>query len=148
MSNTPLESFLASMLGLKRSPPTPVATMETNAAGTAMPTYGVSDRPPVKMTEVHQPDGRLTRSPPPEAWDDWVEFDGKEWPKRVPRRYTLVPTICFNCESACGLLAYVDKTTLEVRKFEGNPTHAGSSPCSRRWPQKWHFAAVLVSGSM
>ena len=38
----------------------------------------------------------------------------------------LVPTTCFNCESACGLLAYVDSETLEVRKFEGNPEHPGS----------------------
>ncbi len=37
-----------------------------------------------------------------------------------------MPTVCFNCESACGLLAYVDKTTLEVKKFEGNPVHPGS----------------------
>ena len=40
--------------------------------------------------------------------------------------YTLVPTTCFNCESACGLLAYVDKETGEIRKFEGNPAHPGS----------------------
>ena len=38
----------------------------------------------------------------------------------------LVPTTCFNCESACGLLAYVDPGTLTVRKFEGNPEHPGS----------------------
>ncbi|RMH19394.1 MAG: formate dehydrogenase, partial [Acidobacteria bacterium] len=38
----------------------------------------------------------------------------------------LVPTTCFNCESACGLLAYVDPVTLEVRKLEGNPEHPGS----------------------
>ncbi|MCB0083866.1 MAG: hypothetical protein KDE47_23160, partial [Caldilineaceae bacterium] len=38
----------------------------------------------------------------------------------------LVPTICFNCESACGLLAYIDKTSLEIKKFEGNPVHPGS----------------------
>ena len=38
----------------------------------------------------------------------------------------LVPTTCFNCESACGLLAYVDKDSLEIRKFEGNPEHPGS----------------------
>ena len=36
------------------------------------------------------------------------------------------PTTCFNCESACGLLAYVDRDTLQVRKFEGNPEHPGS----------------------
>src|SRR5436309_11231358 len=38
----------------------------------------------------------------------------------------LVPTTCFNCESACGLLAYVDRETLGVQKFEGNPEHPGS----------------------
>ena len=38
----------------------------------------------------------------------------------------LIPTTCFNCESACGLLAYVDKETLSVRKFEGNPEHPAS----------------------
>ncbi len=42
------------------------------------------------------------------------------------RHYVLVPTTCFNCESACGLLAYVDRETLTVRKFEGNPEHPGS----------------------
>jgi anaerobic selenocysteine-containing dehydrogenase len=46
--------------------------------------------------------------------------------RKVARRYTLVPTVCFNCESACGLLAYVDKDTYEIRKFEGNPVHPGS----------------------
>jgi len=55
-----------------------------------------------------------------------VEWDGKEWPRKVARRYTLVPTVCFNCESACGLLAYVDKDTYEIRKLEGNPVHPGS----------------------
>jgi anaerobic selenocysteine-containing dehydrogenase len=55
-----------------------------------------------------------------------VELDSKSWPERVERRYTLVPTTCFNCESACGLLAYVDRSTLKVRKFEGNPEHPGS----------------------
>lgn len=34
-------------------------------------------------------------------------------------------TTCFNCESACGLLAYVDRETLQVRKFEGKPEHPG-----------------------
>jgi anaerobic selenocysteine-containing dehydrogenase len=38
----------------------------------------------------------------------------------------LVPTVCFNCESACGLLGWVDKETFQVRKFEGNPAHPGS----------------------
>jgi anaerobic selenocysteine-containing dehydrogenase len=68
----------------------------------------------------------LSAFPPKERWDDWVELESTEWPKKVERRYMLVPTTCFNCESACGLLAYVDRDTLEVRKFEGNPEHPGS----------------------
>ena len=68
----------------------------------------------------------LTSFPPRERWDDWTELDSTAWPRRVERRYMLVPTTCFNCESACGLLAYVDRETLEVRKYEGNPEHPGS----------------------
>jgi anaerobic selenocysteine-containing dehydrogenase len=68
----------------------------------------------------------LASYPPKERWDDWVELDSKAWPERVEKRYSLVPTTCFNCESACGLLAYVDQDTGEVRKFEGNPEHPGS----------------------
>ena len=68
----------------------------------------------------------LAAFPPKERWDDWVELDSKAWPEHVEKRYMLVPTTCFNCESACGLLAYVDRDTLQVRKFEGNPEHPGS----------------------
>jgi anaerobic selenocysteine-containing dehydrogenase len=68
----------------------------------------------------------LASFPPKERWDEWVELDSKAWPTRVERRSMLVPTTCFNCESACGLLAYVDRETLQVRKFEGNPEHPGS----------------------
>ncbi len=68
----------------------------------------------------------LAAFPPKERWDDWVELDSRSWPDKVERRYMLVPTTCFNCESACGLLAYVDRDTLQVRKFEGNPEHPGS----------------------
>jgi len=68
----------------------------------------------------------LAAFPPKERWDDWVELDSRSWPTRVERHSMLVPTTCFNCESACGLLAYVDRDTLQVRKFEGNPEHPGS----------------------
>ncbi|HEX5708749.1 MAG TPA: molybdopterin-dependent oxidoreductase, partial [Pyrinomonadaceae bacterium] len=68
----------------------------------------------------------LASFPPKERWDDWRELESRAWPERVERRYMLVPTTCFNCESACGLLAYVDKETGQVRKFEGNPEHPGS----------------------
>jgi len=69
---------------------------------------------------------QLTSAPPPEKWDNWVELDAKAWPKRVQHEMRLVPTICFNCESACGLLAYVDKKDGKIRRFEGNPVHPGS----------------------
>ncbi len=68
----------------------------------------------------------LASFPPKERWDDWVELESKAWPERVERHYALVPTTCFNCESACGLLAYVDRETFTIRKFEGNPEHPGS----------------------
>jgi anaerobic selenocysteine-containing dehydrogenase len=68
----------------------------------------------------------LAAFPPKERWDDWTELDSRAWPKRVERHYSLIPTTCFNCESACGLLAYIDKVTGQVQKFEGNPEHPGS----------------------
>ncbi len=70
--------------------------------------------------------GKLTKFPPPEKWDDWVEYEAKAWPRVEKKHYSIVPTTCFNCESACGLTAYIDKETWQVRKFEGNPYHPGS----------------------
>ena len=68
----------------------------------------------------------LAAFPPRERWDDWTELESQAWPRREERHYMLVPTTCFNCEAACGLLAYVDRDTLNIRKFEGNPEHPGS----------------------
>jgi len=70
--------------------------------------------------------GQLTDYPPPDKWDDWVEYEAKGWPRREAKNYMIVPTSCFNCEAGCGLLSYVNKETLEVRKFEGNPWHPAS----------------------
>ena len=64
--------------------------------------------------------------PDPSQWDDYVDYESTAWPKKERRRYWIIPSICFNCESACGILAYVDKETLDVRKIEGNPVHPGS----------------------
>lgn len=72
------------------------------------------------------PAGGLSSFPPSEQWQDWSEYDPKQWPRRVKKRYSLIPTVCFNCEAACGLLAYVEKDTLKIQKFEGNPEHPGS----------------------
>ena len=126
MAGRKAPSFLERLLGKSRVSPLPSGTSETNAGGVALPTFSEADREPVKLTVVQHPDGRMSQYPPVEKWDDWVEWDPRAWPKKVPRRYMLIPTICFNCESACGLLAYVDKTTLEIKKFEGNPAHPGS----------------------
>ena len=68
----------------------------------------------------------LAVAPPPERWDDWVELDARDWPERRERHLQCIPTICFNCEAACGLLACVDKRTGEILRFEGNPVHPGS----------------------
>jgi anaerobic selenocysteine-containing dehydrogenase len=85
-----------------------------------------NERDDEKPSFVRPATGPNATYPPADRWDNWVEYDSKAWPKRVEKRYLLVPTLCFNCEAACGLLAYVDRETLEVRKFEGNPVHPGS----------------------
>ena len=90
------------------------------------PKFGNTGEKPIDMTHIRHADGRMSSYPPTDYWDNWVEWDARAWPKKVARRYTLVPTVCFNCESACGLLAYVDKSTYEIKRFEGNPAHPGS----------------------
>ena len=71
------------------------------------------------MTDLH-------KYPPHEDWHDWRELDAKAWPDKKERRYTLVPTTCFNCEAGCGLVAYFDQETDQIAKIEGNPEHPGS----------------------
>jgi len=86
-----------------------------------------NDDPPNQSTFYPGPSRiHLAAFPPKERWDDWTELDSQAWPRRKERRYSLVPTTCFNCESACGLLAYIDKETNQVQKFEGNPENPGS----------------------
>src|ERR687891_555809 len=88
------------------------------------------NRPPEPLHPVARDltprEGGLAAYPPVERWHDWEEYDPVAWPQKVKRRYELIPTICFNCEAACGLLAYVDRDTLKIQKFEGNPVHPGS----------------------
>src|SRR5436309_497921 len=90
--------------------------------------------------ELAASQGGLRSYPPVERWEDWEEYDPVAWPQKVKRRYSLIPTICFNCEAGCGLLAYVDRETLAIQKFEGNParrpitrTRASSCYCPRTW---------------
>ena len=68
----------------------------------------------------------LASYPPVEKWDDWVEYDTAQWPRKVEKHCHIIPTICFNCEAACGLLGFVEKDTGRIRRFEGNPEHPGS----------------------
>lgn len=72
------------------------------------------------------PSRQLVAYPPPESWEHWEEYDISQLPRKVKRAYTLVPTVCFNCEASCSMLAYVDKETFRIRKFEGNPAHTSA----------------------
>jgi len=80
--------------------------------------------------------------PPLEQWDGYSELDGDDWKRGGIDRhgvksennpdgiesaeFMIVPTACSNCEASCGLTAWVDKKTLTVKKYMGNPLHAGS----------------------
>ena len=81
--------------------------------------------------EVRRTDGvpsgeALRRGPPFDEWHDWTEWDSRAWPRRKERHYQIVPTVCFNCEAGCGLLAFVDKESGEIAKMEGHPLHPAS----------------------
>ena len=112
--------------GRKAAPPLPTA--EPSLAERAQRVSAAREAVESRGETFYQgPSGvHLAAFPPKERWDDWVELDSRAWPRREEHHYMLVPTTCFNCESACGLLAYVDRDDLHVRKFEGNPEHPGS----------------------
>ena len=78
-----------------------------------------------ELPRMNEP-GELSNYPPPDKWNDWTEYEATSGQKREKKNYTIVPTICFNCESGCGLLSYIDKDSGKIRKFEGNPYHPGS----------------------
>ena len=83
-------------------------------------------RSPLNPAAAQLEAGGLASYPPVERWDDWVEYDTAQWPKKVEKHCRIIPTICFNCEAACGLVAVVEKDTNCIRRFEGNPEHPGS----------------------
>ncbi|MEK6710876.1 MAG: molybdopterin-dependent oxidoreductase [Nitrospinota bacterium] len=90
---------------------------------------------PAGLESHIQTNGALASYPSPDKWDHWTEFESAPWPRKVRRNYMLVPTLCFNCEAGCGLLAYVDKDDLKIRKIEGNPLHPASRGrnCAKGW---------------
>ena len=68
----------------------------------------------------------LQNYPPHETWHDAVTLNAKAWPQRVEEHHTLVPTTCFNCEAACGLVCHVNHETGRIDRIEGNPLHPAS----------------------
>jgi anaerobic selenocysteine-containing dehydrogenase len=75
--------------------------------------------------------GVLKALPDPEEWDSVKVAEPWYWhardpARRVYREYILVPTTCNNCEANCGILAWIDKENLQIRKVTGNPLHPGS----------------------
>ncbi|MCO4763695.1 MAG: molybdopterin-dependent oxidoreductase, partial [Myxococcales bacterium] len=86
-----------------------------------------------KFDRVPVVNGNFQAYPPFEKWSSWRELSGDDWKRGGIGRadikvhdHILVPTICSNCEAVCGLTAWVDKETLTVRKYMGNPLHTGS----------------------
>jgi anaerobic selenocysteine-containing dehydrogenase len=89
----------------------------------------------------------LSFYPDQSEWNNFAELDGDDWKRGGIERhgvrsaenpdgiqvnnYTIVPTVCSNCEAGCGLTAWVNtndfkKGILTVRKYMGNPLHTGS----------------------
>ncbi|MDA3945523.1 MAG: molybdopterin-dependent oxidoreductase, partial [Helicobacteraceae bacterium] len=84
----------------------------------------------------------LSFYPDQKDWDNFDELDGTDWKRGGIGRhgvqsaenpdgiqvnnFMLVPTVCSNCEAGCGLTAWVNKDTMTVRKYMGNPLHTGS----------------------
>ena len=83
-------------------------------------------RPPLNPDAMRLEPNGLANYPSVEKWDDWVEYDTAQWPRKVEKHCRIIPTICFNCEAGCGLVAVVEKDTNKIRRFEGNPEHPGS----------------------
>ncbi|NNE54504.1 MAG: formate dehydrogenase, partial [Flavobacteriales bacterium] len=104
----------------KSGPKTTVVERIAESLG-ILESFGIEQHDLPSLTEP----GDLTKYPPPSSWDDWEEYEAKGWARKEKKKYSIVPTTCFNCESACGLLAYVEKDSGQVRKFEGNPYHPG-----------------------
>ncbi|WP_457640305.1 molybdopterin-dependent oxidoreductase [Persephonella sp.] len=85
-------------------------------------------------TDITFTPDRLDYYPPFEKWNDWKEPEGAYWKLKGGAlrdgvkliNYMIIPTVCNNCEAACGLTAWVDKDNLVIKKFMGNPFHSGS----------------------
>ena len=123
------------------------ATLAKGVFSTVIDTPAMAD----DFKSIPLSNGTPLHYPPLEEWDSFKELDGDDWKRGGTGRngveseensdgikvneFMLVPTACSNCEAACGLTAWVEvgkyKKTgnpkdLFVRKYMGNPLHAGS----------------------
>ncbi len=73
----------------------------------------------------------LANFPAVEKWDDWVEYDTAQWPRKVEKHCRIIPTICFNCEAACGLVAIVDKDSHRIRPNRPTSRQRENGPARR-----------------
>jgi len=95
---------------------------------------------------TNNPDS-LSFYPDVKEWNSFQELDGDDWKRGGIERqgvasatnpdgikvndFTIVPTVCSNCEAGCGLTAWVETSEfaqgrLNVKKYMGNPLHDGS----------------------
>lgn len=107
--------------------------MTVGAVRSFLPSVSQAQTPREAFDSLPVEHGNFHAYPPFEKWGGWRELDGDDWKRGGIARaeikvhdYLLVPTICNNCEAACGLTAWVDKETLQVVKYMGNPLHSGS----------------------
>ncbi len=96
----------------------------------------------IKQSKFTNTPDTLSFYPPLNQWEGFQELDGTDWKRGGINRhgvqseenpdgilvndYMIVPTACSNCEASCGLTAWIDKKTFTVKKYMGNPLHAGS----------------------
>lgn len=112
---------------------TGAAAITVGAVRSFIPEARAGEALPDRFDQVPVTDGNFASYPPFEKWNGWRELDGDDWKRGGILRhdvkvhdFALVPTICSNCEAACGLTAWVDKETFVVRKYMGNPLHTAS----------------------
>lgn len=112
---------------------TGAAAITVGAVRSFIPEARAGETLPDRFDKVPVTDGNFASYPPFEKWNGWRELDGDDWKRGGILRhdvkvhdFALVPTICSNCEAACGLTAWVDKETFVVRKYMGNPLHTAS----------------------
>ena len=85
--------------------------------------------------------------PPPERRTDGEKYEAKAWRCPKKRRYRLLPTTWFNWESPYGLVAYLEKATGRVRRFEATPTPPprGGEPARKGRPLSTGSATLSES---